>query len=254
MENTLLAKFCSVANLHGFVSNSELPEDLKPLVEAASKCFGDQVAQVDLNLGSLTSSKVTRALSDLDPEVRVALLTKDSVQNLHLQFGDSLQVGIASRISHKGLSFESFRTEGTSKFQNCHIFFVDLNCPDAASISVDGLNRALVKSVPARIEAIVKVPDATLLIIRRYIIKEEYHNEAQTSQTSIRNPFRAFDEFRLTYCSEQLATELAAINSEQIHCHAILRPWEPGVIILRPLDRVSIQNIACVCESHSRSL
>jgi hypothetical protein len=54
------------------------------------------------------------------------------------------------------------------------------------------------------------------------------------------DPFPAYKDFGAGLWSDEYATDLEVVPLVgNIFCHAISMPWEDGVVVMKPLDKVN---------------
>jgi hypothetical protein len=88
---------------------------------------------------------------------------------------------------------------------------------------------------PGIIQYIVSIPlVATTSNMDTFFVIEPYAQSLEVTS----NPFSSHVEFGASLWSSKMSSVLEAVPMDRVVCHAILRPWVKGVVVLKALDRV----------------
>lgn len=227
LERTMLESFCAAANLKALLlRGSDIPavnqcarqvDNISELF-SPDKNFPEAVTELDHK-----NSARERRAEQLHPRIYAALHSKEDEWKSLIQGWATPKEAIRHRRkSFGGFEFATY----TESHSLGSVFFK----PDDSEISI-----------PGRIQDIFAVympgPDGTSR--EEYFLVINRHCGQRQPIPCTPGILSVFEEFGAYLWSSDLSEELDIVSFQHTLCHSIGRPWSDGVVVLKPMNRVS---------------
>ena len=228
LEITMMNSFCAFANLRTFLDSPRCPDYLKPCKPIMEQCYAaDKRGTLMNDIRVLENQYSDTAIEDLKPwaydNEKLQPLETDIQEAVLAASTTSTISNIRNAIFHPCYTIGGLQyTPYTVQKKDSTIFFqtgVDEN------------------SVPGRIRQILSMPQCTqdainiecvFLAVQRYKLISD----------GIEDPFKNFGDFGAALWSSDFKI-VEIIGCSAVGCYGILRRWADGMVVLRPLNRVS---------------
>jgi hypothetical protein len=222
----MLNSFCAAANIKGYLQRSDCPPLLKRSIPIIEQCL-DHGRRVIL-------AKNARTLLDND-EVK-KLRHSDIDWSKQRPLDDSLFKAMKAYIggespprdvffhSRHDIRGRTYTTQRVSE-RNSNIFFQ----PERSE-----------KLIPGIIQEIFAIPIACAQDQYTYDFYFAVQRLLPLEIPPLSDPFSQFPDFGAVLWSDKLENDLEIVSQTQLIQHSISRPWDRGVLVLKPLDRVRI--------------
>jgi hypothetical protein len=213
----MLETFCASGNLKSLLlQHLDMPviKEFKDIIEHAAK---------DHSSDPLVGVVFETVLSSTPPKQRQRgiVLSERARSALNVMYRQLFNRPMPTEPTcHSGqmIGKVSFTTRAAS-IRDCNIFFR----------STTGV------VAPGIIQYIVSIPSvATTSDMDTFFVIEPYAQSLEVTS----NPFSSHVEFGASLWSSKMSSVLEAVPMDCVVCHAILRPWVKGVVVLKALDRV----------------
>lgn len=227
----MMRSFCAASNLRVFLQTLRCPDILEGCETIMAECFeqearGTLASDIKSLANQTTSDGATTSRSpgrptELDDDIFRALHSLKGVMSGKVPgWSPRKKVVTYSRIIIGGLQYSA----RAAAERDSIVFFQPMD---------------LVAWVPGVIRQIFETgvnddggQPTCFLAIHRYL-----PHPARTENGSS-NPFDEFKDFGANICSVKLADNVEVIPVTQKICHGIRRPWEAGLYVMKPLNRV----------------
>ena len=227
LEETMLLNFCAGAKVKAILQHPEAAAIVQRASTILQKCRdtqGDTSFDVDMRLLHEISVKNDRSNMDTHDATEEIPILAHMVDML-MATGINCQEGKIAAYRHCRLSGIQFATHQAPR-RDCYVFFKDGELLH-----------------PGRIDLIFGVMSAD---------RREEHFAAVRRNLPIpegmEDPFWSYTDFGAGLWKEDYAEDLCIVPLVQVEiCHAISMPWVDGILVIKPLNRVSNHTIA----SHS---
>jgi hypothetical protein len=217
----MLETFCASANLKSLLlQHHDMPviKKIWDIIERAAKDrSSDPLAGVVFEVEATASSTPPKRRQQ---GIALSERAQSAVNAMYQQlFKRSIPSEIVCHSKHT-IGKVSFTTLMAS-IRDCNIFFR----------STTGV------VAPGIIQYIISIPSmATTSEMDTFFVVERYAQQLEVTS----NPFSSHVDFGASLWSSKMSPVLEAVPVDHIICHAILRPWVKGVVLLKALDRVGI--------------
>jgi hypothetical protein len=228
LETTLVNSFCATANLQSFVDGPSCLNYLAFCAPIIEQCYGqDNCGTLMSDMHTLRNVEETsdtenttwcydsKDLRPLENDVYNALVTK-GVATSGITLGQN--VVPHPRYKFAGLQYTPFHVHK----KDSTIFFKE---PGGQAL------------IPGRIRNIFSVPRRLDSGVIEKNVFFAIHRHREVGE-GVSDPFKEFEGFGASVWSSTFH-DVEVIQSTDIVCHGILRPWADGLVVLRPLNRVS---------------
>jgi hypothetical protein len=231
LEVTMMKSFCEASNLRSILQNSGGWSDrLKICAPIFQKWFGDDHRGTLMSDIHLIGSNISNTAEDSEPEnfasQKLEILDTDIQDALLAQTKEPrYQHGKASvqkRITHRGLQYSSYDNTRRDSI----IFFQ----PKPGCSLVPGTIRKIF-SIPLRDPGNAVLTQSHFLAVHRY----------ESIPDNIEDPFHRYPDFGASLWSENINKQVEIIDLSRKFCHGICRNWQQGILVLKPLDKVSLR-------------
>lgn len=227
MEVTVTTTLCRRSNFLRMVSSDRCPATLKVAWAAIQKHLNIKNLDASSSASAIPSqalastARSSRAprLGELDPDLQRAFITLLSTLDGAKAVSSQVvrEVHFHNRHALQKVSYTNFHTS----LNHSIIYFH----PDPSDKQ---------RMVPAQVRAIFGHKRRG---IGGYIIDEIFFAVHQYRPFDS-NPFAPFPDFRAAVFHSEPYPAVEVIQATQVHCHANQRPWEEGLVVMRPADRV----------------
>lgn len=219
LEKTMLVTFCAASRVKAILQHPDAPAIIKSADVILKQChsnFDSEIPVMDILNTEPQKDDTTQCMvhgSGKSVALSADLRTVLAEANIKVQ--DDTKVEMYSRFTIGKLQYATRAVTSA----DCQIFW---NLPTG-------------QLVPGVIEHIFSIP----------LVKTEtkYFIAARRNlpiPTNITDPFLAYPDFGAGLWSERYASVLNVLPVVgSTYCHAISMPWEDGVLVLKPLNKVS---------------
>jgi hypothetical protein len=232
----MVNSFCAAANLRTLVKSERCPNIVRSCAPILEECYGqdqrgtlmNDIRTFDSTLNEHPTSK--EAIWDYDRKKFDRL--ESAVYDALVSFSRSHDVEGWTPDTHallhkqhkiRGAQYAELNAGGKNTGgRNSIIFFQ----PAPGAPPVPGVIRKIF-SMPRKQQDIEM--QAVFIAVQRY--------QPLAKSEGIQDPFARYENFGAALWSEELGT-VEIITPSQPICHGVLRNWQKGVCVLRPLDRV----------------
>jgi hypothetical protein len=153
----------------------------------------------------------------LDTDIRDALVAQ--TKEPRYQHGKAF---VQKEIIHRGLQYASYDATQWDSI----IFFQ----PKPGSSLIPGTIRKIF-SIP------IKDPGNTVSTQSRFLAMHRYEN----TPDNVEDPFCRYPGFGALLWSQNVSKQVEIVDLSWKFCHGICRNWQEGILVLKPLDKVSLQ-------------
>lgn len=220
LEKTMLMTFCAAAKVKALMQHPEAPRIVRDANYVLQQCCG-------------TAGRGTFAteISILDTATEETNALKWSVDSSPKEVNPPADIQRALIAASVGLE----PNQKLEMFSRCNVLGIKYATRAVSrrdgSIFLKGPRQPL----PAVIEHIFAVPSKDGE--KKYYIATRKHLPVPQG---VLDPFPAYKDFGAGLWSDEYATDLEVVPLVgNIFCHAISMPWEDGVVVMKPLDKVN---------------
>jgi hypothetical protein len=231
----MLETFCVAANIKRFLQRSDCPkviQECKPILEQCWGLDGSGTLKADMRILGFEAveAKVKRRI-DIEwakrSELSEAVFTKLQAMDEYLR-SEIPAWSIPTRVffhERHNVRGTQYATRKTSKPRST-VFFQ----PEGSHELVPGVIQEIF-SVPIRQSASAdEYVDTYFLVIQRYLALEKPRSD---------NVLLGYTPFGASLWCDRLADAPEVVLATSPICECIGRPWAAGVVVLKPMDRVS---------------
>jgi hypothetical protein len=225
-----MKSFCEASNLRSILQNSGGWSDrLKICAPVFQKWFGDDhrgtlmsdIRSFSSNISNTADSEpenfASQKLESLDTDIQDALVAQ--TEEPRYQHGKAF---VQKRITHRGLQYASYDTTRRDSI----IFFQ----PKPGYSLVPGTIRKIF-SMPLKDPGSAISTQSHFLAVHRY----------ESIPDNVEDPFRRYPDFGASLWSQNVSKQVEIVDLSRKFCHGICRNWQDGILVLKPLDKVSLQ-------------